>query len=468
MSQLELLQRRIDRERTARKTAESLLEEKSREVYKTNCQLRDLADRNNAILETAAEGIITYDSEGSITSFNRSARNIFKCESAIGRSIFELFQTDDDVGGILFPTCSVEGECQHQIISDSEVSIRDPIELVAVRDDGEAFAAEFSTSQLLHDSTTIYTAVLRDLTRRKELEARLGQAKKLESVGQLAAGIAHEINTPIQYIGDNTRFVQTSCDEIAEVLACCQALIAVAEEKDQAGSAIDQLREAIEKTDLDYLLEEMPAAIQQSLEGIEHVAKIVRAMKEFAHPGVSEMKLTDLSNSINNTVTVARNEWKYVADVVTDFDPQLPRVPCLPGELNQVLLNLVINAAHAIHEANRDQTGIKGIIKISTKHINDYAEIRISDSGIGIDPRNIEKIFTPFFTTKGVGEGTGQGLAIAHSVIVEKHSGTIDVESSIGAGTTFIIRLPLNSSDSQKESETNEKRPLIQNEEVGA
>lgn len=468
MSQLELLERRLDRERNARKEAESLLEEKSREVYKTNCQLRDLADRNNAILETAAEGIITYDSDGLITSFNRSARNIFRCESAIGRSIYDLFRTDDDVGGVLFPTCSVKGECQYQFVSDSEVSIREPIELVAVREDGEEFAAEFSTSQLLHDSTTIYTAVLRDLTRRKALEARLGQAKKLESVGQLAAGIAHEINTPIQYIGDNTRFVQTSCDEIAEVLECCQTLIALAEENGIPSSATDQLQQAIEKTDLDYLLEEMPAAIQQSLEGIEHVAKIVRAMKEFAHPGVSEMKLTDLSNSINNTVTVARNEWKYVADVVTDFDPNLPRVPCLPGELNQVLLNLVINAAHAIHEANRDESGIKGIINISTKQANSHAEIRISDSGIGIAPQNIEKIFTPFFTTKEVGEGTGQGLAIAHSVIVEKHNGTIDVESSVGAGTTFIIKLPLNSSKPEQESATLKDRSAIKNEEVSA
>lgn len=277
----------------------------------------------------------------------------------------------------------------------------------------------------------------------KQLHDQLAQAKKLESIGELAAGIAHEINTPIQYVGDNTRFVQTACEDITAILEVCQSLIGDSEVQGDLAAKTVQLQETMDDADVEYLIEEIPTAIKQSLEGVDRVAKIVRAMKEFAHPGVSEMTPTDIGKAIENTVMVARNEWKYVAELETEFDPSLPLVPCLPGELNQVLLNMIVNAAHAIADTLSESADRKGKIQISTALAQPYAEIRIKDSGSGIAQENIERIFKPFFTTKSAGKGTGQGLAIAHSVIVEKHLGSIHVESNIGEGTTFIIRIPL-------------------------
>ncbi|WP_186776434.1 sensor histidine kinase [Rubripirellula reticaptiva] len=276
-----------------------------------------------------------------------------------------------------------------------------------------------------------------------KLEQRLAQAQKLESIGELAAGIAHEINTPIQYVGDNTRFVQEAFGGLALLLADCQNFAALADQTVDLAEAANRLRLSIDSADVDYLIEEIPAAISQTLEGVDRVAKIVRAMKEFAHPGVSEMAQTDLCQAINNTVMVARNEWKYVATIETDFDSTLGPVQCFPGELNQVLLNLIVNAAHAIGESMNGSADAKGCITISTKRCDEQAEIRVADTGRGITPENLAKVFSPFFTTKAAGKGTGQGLAIAHSVIVEKHAGTIDVASVVGQGTVFTIRLPL-------------------------
>jgi signal transduction histidine kinase len=197
---------------------------------------------------------------------------------------------------------------------------------------------------------------------------------------------------------------------------------------------------------------EVPQAIQQSLQGIGRVTTIVRAMKEFSHPGSEEKSDTDLNRAIETTITVARNEWKYVAEVVTDFDPALPLVRCLPGEINQVILNLIVNAAHAIADVVENNGKSKGTITIRTRSQGDRVEIRVSDTGTGIPETIRAKIFDPFFTTKGVGKGTGQGLAIAHSVIVDKHGGTISCETEVGKGTTFVIRLPLLSSTPQTEA----------------
>ncbi|HKX30785.1 MAG TPA: ATP-binding protein, partial [Blastocatellia bacterium] len=199
---------------------------------------------------------------------------------------------------------------------------------------------------------------------------------------------------------------------------------------------------AVRDADVEYLAEEIPKALQQSLEGVERVSKIVQSMKDFAHPG-TEKKPADINKAIESTVTVAMNEWKYVAELVTDLDPNMPLVPCLLSELNQVILNMIVNASHAIADVVGDGDHGKGTIRVSTRHDRGWAEIRISDTGTGIPEKVRDRIFDPFFTTKEVGRGTGQGLAISHSVIVEKHLGTIGFETMEGRGTTFIIRLPI-------------------------
>lgn len=277
-----------------------------------------------------------------------------------------------------------------------------------------------------------------------QMQAELAHAQKLESVGQLAAGIAHEINTPTQYVGDNVRFLKDAFQDVEKVLDALDRLLARAAQAD--GSASPDFRELSDlqqEIELSYLRKEIPKAIDESINGVERVGTIVRAMKEFSHPGTEEKTLVDLSEAIETTITVARNEWKYAADVVTDFDPDLPPVPCLPAELNQVLLNLIVNAAHAISESLGDGVGWKGTITIRTRRRQDWAEIEVADTGTGI-PANVQpRIFEPFFTTKEVGKGTGQGLAIARSVVVDKHGGELVFRTREGQGTTFTVRLPL-------------------------
>jgi PAS domain S-box-containing protein len=285
--------------------------------------------------------------------------------------------------------------------------------------------------------------VIQDVTERKALEGQLVHAQKLESIGQLAAGIAHEINTPTQYIGDNTRFVQEAFNDISVFLGAYREVLRSAHSGSIHAELIERCEAAAERADLDYLSEEIPKAIQQSLDGVARVAKIVSAMKEFSHPGNEEKTPLDLNRAIESTITVARNEWKYVAEMETDLDPNLPPVPGLPGELNQVVLNILVNAAHAIADHAGSDPSAKGRIRVSTRCDADWVELRIADTGSGIPEAIRPKIFDPFFTTKPVGRGTGQGLGIARSIIVHKHGGTIDFETEVGRGTTFVIRLPL-------------------------
>jgi signal transduction histidine kinase len=191
---------------------------------------------------------------------------------------------------------------------------------------------------------------------------------------------------------------------------------------------------------LDFLRAEIPKAFERTSDGVQRVTDIVKAMREFAHPDTNEQSPADLNHAIGTTLLVASNEYKYLAKIHTEF-AELPAVVCNIGELNQVFLNLIVNAAHAIHDAGRDVN--TGEIKISTALEGDTVIVRISDNGCGVPPENLSKLYDPFFTTKEVGRGTGQGLAITHSIVVDKHGGHIGVTSGVGTGTEFILRLPV-------------------------
>ena len=287
------------------------------------------------------------------------------------------------------------------------------------------------------------TIIGADITDRKNMESQLQQSHKMEAIGQLAAGIAHEINTPVQFVGDNTRFFQDSFDDLIQVIKQQQKALSAAREKSFTDELVKETEQLIEECDLEYLEEEIPLAIEQSLKGVERIAKIVQAMKIFAHPGMVDKEPVDINQEIEKTITITRNEWKYVADLKTDFEESLPLVPIFRAEFNQVILNMIVNAAHAIAEKNKDNQSEKGTIHIRTLHDGDQAKICIGDTGAGIPEDIRHKIFDLFFTTKEPGKGTGQGLAISHSVIVKKHNGTLTLESQEGEGTTFIIGLPL-------------------------
>lgn len=286
----------------------------------------------------------------------------------------------------------------------------------------------------------------------KHTQSQLLHAQKLESIGQLAAGIAHEINTPTQYIGDNLRFVQESFSGINKVIAHFRAMLSRLRQINECAQWVADTDLLIQETDLEYICQETPAALTQSLEGVSRVLQIVLAMKEFSHPGCSNKILVDLNRCIESTVTVARNEWKYFADVHTELDPMLPKVPCFPGEFNQVMLNMIVNACHAIEDVVGKESGKKGVITIGTRCDGACVEISIADTGTGIPEHARSRIFDPFYTTKDVGRGTGQGLAIAHSVIVDKHQGSIRFSTETGKGTTFLIRLPLDIAHSATEA----------------
>jgi signal transduction histidine kinase len=322
-------------------------------------------------------------------------------------------------------------------------------EYEAVRKDGSKFWISMSAVAIRENGVVVrYEGTIQDITERKQLQDQLLQAQKLESVGQLAAGIAHEINTPIQYIGDNVRFMKDAFHDLRGLLRNYERLLLAAKDnamsrKTNQSAEVEAAERAVKSVDVGYLLEEIPKAIDQTLEGVSRVAAIVGAMKEFSHPDTKEKIPLDLNRAINSTITVARNEWKYVAEMKTEFDPSLPLVSCLPGEINQVILNLIVNAAHAIADVAKNGGPEKGIIKVQTRNCPEWAEIRIQDSGTGIPQKVQSRIFDPFFTTKVIGKGTGQGMAIARSVIVDKHGGSIHFETEEGKGTTFIIRLPL-------------------------
>ncbi len=282
--------------------------------------------------------------------------------------------------------------------------------------------------------------IAQDITEFKIMQGQLAQAQKLEAIGQLATGIAHEINTPAQYVSDNLYFLQENFPQLkslySEIISTLKTI---------PNLKLKALLSKIEEEDVEFYLQEFPLAIEQALDGIKRIAEIVQSMKQFAHPGTREKVYTDLNKAIENAKVVTRNSWKYVADLELNLDPNLPLVKCYPSEINQVLLNMIVNAADAIKEkiGEKGKKGEKGKIIITTKSFGNKVKIYIEDTGTGIPEELREKIFEPFFTTKAVGKGTGQGLSLAHSIIVNKHKGFIAVESEVGKGTTFIIELPV-------------------------
>ena len=274
------------------------------------------------------------------------------------------------------------------------------------------------------------------------------QAQKLESVGRLAAGVAHEINTPVQFVSDNVQFVRTSINDIACVIHAYRSLREAVQSAGDVGAAARHAGEAETAADLDYIMENATLAMDSSIEGLGRIATIVRSMKEFAHPDQAGKTLADLNQAIRSTLVVAHNEYKFVAEIGTQFG-ELPLVPCHIGEINQVVLNLLVNAAHAIADVVKD-SGRLGKLTVGTRLDGDAVEISIGDTGTGIPETARDKVFDPFFTTKEVGRGTGQGLAIAHGVVVNKHGGTLRFETETGKGTTFYIRLPIDVSDASQ------------------
>lgn len=306
---------------------------------------------------------------------------------------------------------------------------------------GKTIWFELSNSFIRIDNKPVLVlSVFKDVTALVEIEQQLALSQKMESIGLLAAGIAHEINSPMQFIGDNTTFLK---DSFNNLLAYFNEL-----EKYTIDTFTDIgdwnfINDAKLRFDIEFLLTEIPNAIEQTHTGIERVNKIIHALKDFAHPSAQEKTLADINHGIEVTAVISKNQWKYVAELETDLDPNLPFVNCLLDEINQVILNMIINASHAIQEKLGSEPSKKGLIIIETKHDEKFVEIYIKDNGIGIKTEHQNKIFDPFFTTKEVGKGTGQGLSIVHDIIIKRHNGLISMNSEYGKGTVFCIKLPI-------------------------
>jgi len=395
-------------------------------------ELRESEERYRELFENATDIVYTTDLEGRITSLNHTGQQI------LGYSQAEATQLD--VWRLVdLKHWEQVKQGRHQLYA-GEINVNLEVEINAK--DGRRVILEVRPRVMCKDGKAVgIQGIGRDITGREVAEMELRQAQKLEPVGRLAAGIAHEINTPIQFVGDNTRFLQESFESLQSLLSKYQELRSSFATGTASPEFLAEVQRLEEESDCPFLLAEVPQALKQTLEGVERVATIVRAMKEFAHPEGKQMAANDINRALLSTLTVARNELKYVANVETEFG-DLPPVVCNIGDLNQVFLNLLVNAAHAIGQAVQD-TGERGTIRVRTQADGSTVLVTISDTGCGIPEANRSKIFDPFFTTKEVGHGTGQGLAISRSVVVDRHKGTLSFESEVGKGTTFYVRLPI-------------------------
>lgn len=383
------------------------LHQRNEELSRRVKSLREQA----SVLENLHDAALRVGPDGRIAECYAAASQLFgmATDDLVGRRLLDLARpvspndTEHEIRGALARTGRWHGDaCFH-------------------RPDGSEgiLAATLIVVPASHRARGHLLAVAEDVTERRRMDRQLQQAQKLDSIGQLAAGIAHEINTPAQYVTDNLQFLQ---DAFGTLRQACTAPLG---------------------DDAEAVADEIVPAIQQSLDGMQRIAAIVRGIKLFAHPGSGEKSAIDLNREIEATIAVSRNEWKYVADLEARLAPDLPMPPGYPGEIGSVVLNLIVNAAHAIADATQNGSTRRGNITVTTAVVDGHAEVRVTDDGGGIPAEIRSKVFDPFFTTKAVGKGTGQGLAICHRIVHEKHGGTIHFESVPGEGTTFIVRLPL-------------------------
>ncbi|MGB8293835.1 MAG: ATP-binding protein [Polyangia bacterium] len=425
----------IERERDLAEDSAKLA---SREVQELNAKLSRERDKFTSVFRAAPIALAIVDREGRILDVNDAHEDVFGFSSReeVGRLFWELITPEK--------TALAQGLFA-DLISGAASTGQHHVPVIAK--DGHVMLANVGLTAVQdHERRTDFVlASVVDVTAQNQLEIELRHSQKLESIGQLAAGIAHEINTPIQFVGDNVNFLSGA---FAQLLALCDSyrtVCAKAAAAPLSAADIEGLKREEELADLEYLRTNVVTSIASTLDGVGRVARIVKSMKAFAHPDRGERATADLNAALRDTLTVATNELKYVATVETDFG-RIPAVPCFVGDLNQVFLNLLVNAAHAIGDVV-GKTGQRGVIRVRTYLEGSVVVIAISDTGTGIPEAVRGRIFDPFFTTKEVGKGTGQGLALARAVVVDQHGGSLTFETEMGKGTTFLVQLPFDLSE---------------------
>ena len=411
------------------------------ERYRTEEHIRAINSEYELIFNSIVSVIIGVSRKDTVTHWNPFAEELFgiPAKNVIGKKISET--------GLEWAWDRIYIAIAECMTKEVPVRLED---LSFKRKDGRVIILGLTINPLKRNSCDEIEGFIllgKDLTQSRFLESQLVQVRKLEAIGQLAAGVAHEINTPIQYIGDNLHFIRDAFSKLIGMKENLARYLMEYGSDSRESEIIRNFLGNISMESIDYFIGEIPKAIEEALEGAERVAKIVRSMKQFSHPRQEVKQPTDINRAIGSTVIISRNEWKYVADMEERYDPDLPAVPCFEAEFNQVVLNIIMNAADAIKEAIAAGIIRKGLIVISTRLNANWAEVEISDNGKGI-PENIQdRIFDLFFTTKDVGQGTGQGLAISHSIITQKHGGSLTFSSVPGRGTKFLIRIPFDDSE---------------------
>ncbi|MHC4944944.1 MAG: two-component system sensor histidine kinase NtrB [Planctomycetota bacterium] len=388
------------------------------------------------IFNNISQFMIHLDEDGTVAHWTSAAERVlhFKTEDAMGKPLGR---------------CAVPWDWK--VVEEGILECRRTNERVRLEDvpfkcpDGQERFLSVTVIPLIKEDGSTGSVVLigYDITQRKILEISIAETNKLESLGQITTSIAYEIDSPIQYIGDNIRFLGDAFNSLTGLIKKYQSLTSAIKAGSVTKSQFQEVNDALEESDWEYLSDEIPNALTQTEQGVQQVSKSVNAIHDFARPGSDDRLTIDLNRALESTIVVTRNDWKYVAELVTDLEPDLPPVPCHRAQINQVFMHLIKNASEAIAEKVKEGSGERGTIKLSTRSEKKWVEIWLSDSGNGIPEEIQSKVFNPFFTTKAKGDGIGQGLAICRTVIEDKHGGKIRFETVPGNGTIFIIQLPL-------------------------
>ncbi|MDE2009260.1 MAG: PAS-domain containing protein [Candidatus Omnitrophica bacterium] len=425
----------------AKDELEQRVEKRTQELKKTNEDLTQLLSLHDATLEATADGILVVDLKGRIVGFNHNFLKLWDIPEPLaagGEDGKVIMYARDQVAD---PESFVATIQEHY--AKPEGSFFDLVELK----DGRIYE-RFSHPQRIEDRVVGRVWSFHDITKRRQTErdlqeaynelksaqSQLVQSEKMASIGQLAAGVAHEINNPLGFISNNMELLGQYVGEYTQILRMLEVLKKSMEEGDmgKARATIKEIDKFSEEIQLDYIMNDTGNLLQHNQRGLERIQKIVLDLKTFAREGNDNMELLRVEEIIDSILSIVHNEIKYKAELKKDYG-QTPLVKCSAQRMGQVFINMFVNAAQAIED--------KGTIEVKTYTKDGYVCTDISDTGKGISPENLKKIFDPFFTTKPIGKGTGLGLSVSHEII-KKHNGHIKVRSKVGEGTVFTVMLP--------------------------
>ena len=394
----------------------------------------------SAVIEQAAESVVVTDPDGIIQYVNPAFEKVtgYMMSEAIGGkpSVLKSGRQDESFYKDLWETLAKGRTWRGTFVNK--------------RKDGTLFDEDAVIFPIRSDGGEIISlaAVKRDVSQEKAMQVQLRTSQRLEAVGQLAAGIAHELNTPIGFVSSNFESITNYIKNFVKLLELYRKTVAelAGQLPEKGPAALARTAELEEDLQIEFILEDLDDLFSESKDGFERITSIVTKLREFSRiDQMDERESFNFNRAIETTIVVARNEYKYSAEIELELDPELPDVMASGGEINQVILNLIINAAQAIKEQERQELGR---ITINTEYDEEWVRCKIADDGSGIKAENLERIFDPFFTTKPVGKGTGLGLNISYDIVTKKHQGNLTVESVIGEGTTFIIALPRSTANS--------------------